>query len=103
MSLAKAKKLKNGTVVKVKIGGKEYDTVIDKSRKAIQVFRTNALIRHLLDSGQITMDRLNADYAEGKFSQKEYLHFYMGLGYSVCGISELSFFENLEIENPLWD
>lgn len=93
-------KLKPGEVIIVKVGGKPYETVIDKD--GVQRFKVNQLLSHLQTSGHIDLNQLAIDYQRGLFTQEEYLHFYMGLGYSVSGFSELSFFEDLEIDNPLW-
>ena len=91
---------KKGDVITVKVGGKPYQTVIDD--EGTQRFQVNKLFRHLQGSCRIDLNQLGIDYANGLFTQEEYLHFYMGIGYSVSGLSELSMFEDLEIENPLW-
>lgn len=96
----KETKPKPGEVIVVKVGGKPYETVIDKD--GVQRFRINQLFNYLYKSGRIDLNQLATDYQCGLFTQEEYLHFYMGLGYSVSGFSELSFFEDLEIDNPLW-
>jgi hypothetical protein len=94
-------KPKPGEIIIVKVGDKPYETVIDKD--GTQRFRANSLVRHLCDSGRVDLNQLCIDYQQGRFTQEEYLHFNMGLGYSVCGLAELSSFEDLEIDNPLWE
>ena len=85
----------------VKVGGVEYPTVIDKH--GVQRFVENSLFCHLVDSGQVDLNRLGIDYQHDKFSQREYAEFTMMLGYSVDGFAELSSFHDMEIENPLWE
>jgi hypothetical protein len=99
---------KIGQIIKVKINGKSYDTVITPDN--VQRFFNNSLIRHLVDSEQVDLNRLRRDYANGKFTLKYYQEFYMGMGYSVCVFDELfGINSNLEdnehaiIENPLWE
>lgn len=93
-------KTKPGEVIVVKIGGKPFETIIDND--GVQRFKVNKLFDRLYKSGRIDLNQLAIDYQRGLFTQEEYLHFYLGLGYSVSGFSELSFFEDLEIDNPLW-
>ena len=89
-----------GDEIIVKIGGNEYKTIIASDGR--QRFVENSLLRHLIDSGMVSLNQLAIDYQAGKFPKEEYLFFYMGIGYSVGGFAELSVFEDLEIENPLW-
>ena len=89
-----------GEIVIIKIGGKEYNTIIDS--EGVQRFPTNKLFRHLVDEGMVNLNSLAVAYTRGLFSQEEFMMFCMGLGYSVSGFSDLSFFEELEIENLLW-
>lgn len=97
-----------GQIIKVKVNGKEYDTIIDTD--GVQRFLVNRLIRHLVDTEQVDLNRLSSDYQEGKFTLDEYKLFYMGMGYSVCGFDEifgcngnLEEVDQAQIENPLWD
>jgi hypothetical protein len=91
---------KPGDVIKVKVGGVEYETVIDD--RGVQRFRRNELFCHLHDSGKVDLNKLAIDYHNGKFGKREYAEFNMGLGYSVCGFADLSSFQDWEIENPVW-
>ena len=90
---------KKEDVITVKVGGKSYQTVIDD--EGTQRFLVNKLFRHLHGSCRIDLNQLVIDYSNGLFTQEEYLHFCMGIGYSVSGLSRLPQFENLEFENPL--
>lgn len=86
--------------VMVKVGGVQYPTIIDQD--GVQRFKINTLFHYLLNSGMVDMSRLADGFQQGSFTQAEYLAFYMGIGYPVSGLAELSFFEDLKIENPLW-
>ncbi|MFA7216835.1 MAG: hypothetical protein WC095_02550 [Candidatus Paceibacterota bacterium] len=90
----------NGGVTIVKIGGKPFETVIDK--QGIQRFKTDRLINSLYEIGSIDLNQLAVQYQRGAFTQEEYLRFYTGIGCSVTGLYDLPFFLDLEIENPLW-
>lgn len=93
---------KQKEIIKVKIGGVEYDTFIDEN--GVQRFPKNDVVNHLFESGQLDLNKLILDYKQsGEISQRDYLEFNMMLGYSVHGIWELSSFKDLEFENPLWD
>jgi len=95
-----SEKLPTGTIIKVRVNGKEYDTVIDEN--GTQRFIKNNLIRHLTDSKAVDLNKLCLDYQRGKFLEQEYAEFNMGLGYSVSGFCEISSFEDGTILNPLW-
>lgn len=95
--------------IKVKIGRKEYDTYIDKN--GVQRFIENKVVRYLVDEGIIDLNKLRMDFHDKKFPTIDYLEFYMLMGYSVCGFSELSVcgfselspFYGYQIKNPLWE
>ena len=91
---------KPGDKFTVTIGGEPFETYIDEN--GTQRFYESTLIRHLRDTGVIDLNRLAMDYFAGKFNQMDYLRFNTSLGYSVCGLSELSFFADLEFKNPIW-
>lgn len=94
-------KYNSGDVVIVKVDGREYKTMIDE--QGVQRFEANALLKHLCDSGQVDLNRLTIDYQAGCFPREDYLRFYIGIGYSVCGLLDISDFEDLHIANPLFD
>lgn len=93
---------KKNKIVKVKINGKEFNTIIDSDK--VQRFPTDSLIRHLVDTKQVDLNGLSIDYQKGKFTLEEYQAFYMGMGYSLCGFEEVFGQGNikLKIKNPLW-
>jgi hypothetical protein len=101
-------KPKVGDYIKIKVDGTERITYIDY--EGIQRFPENKLLRHLVNSGQISLSRLANDYEKGEFSLDELKVFYMRIGYSVNGFDEIFGINgNLpkklqaKIENPLWD
>lgn len=95
-------KPKPGDIIKVKVGGVEYDTIIDPD--GVQRFKANKTVRYLLDAnGKIDMNLLRDTYNAGAFGQREYAEFHMLIGYSVSGFCELSPFADMAVENPLWD
>lgn len=94
-------KLKPGTKIPVKIGKQTLVTVIDEN--GTQRLPTNPIYRALLDSGALDLNQLCSAYQRGNISKKDYLEFYLNIGYSVCGFSDLSFFQGYKIHNPLWE
>lgn len=87
-------------VIRVKVDGEEFETVLVDG---VQRFKTNHLFNYLVDTNKINLNDLSVAYQNNKFSKREYMLFLMGLGYSVCGFSEISNFEDLHIENPIWE
>lgn len=100
----------------VKVGEREYDTVIDEHNT--QRFVGNMAIRLMVDAsgrdfdralrGQgthpsFTLNTLAIAYDEGKVSLEDMLDFYTGMQYSVGALSTLSYFEQMEFSNPVWD
>jgi hypothetical protein len=90
-----------GTIIPVKLNGEEFPTIIDE--KGAQRFIKNRIVQRLMDHFPGGMNQLSIDYQEGRFTQHEYMLFCISLGYSVCGFGDLSAFEDIEIDNPLWD
>lgn len=92
-----------GMVIMVKVGGIEYPTFIDAH--GVQRFKANAVVRWMIDeartAGAGDLNKLGSAYRSGAFDQRTYAEFYMLLGYSLSGFAELSFFLDLEIENPI--
>lgn len=85
----------------VKVGGIECPTVIDEH--GTQRFIKNKLLCHLVNSGQVNLNRLHIDYLHDKFSKREYAEFFMSVGFSVSGFADIEVFRDIEIENPLWE
>jgi len=114
---------KPGDEIKVKIGGREFTTVIDPN--GTQRLKANGVIRAIQqsffdswdeyckpglqrsfgnnDREPMGFNKLARMYNKGEFSQEDYLDFYALTGSSMNCIGELSEFEDLEIENPLWE
>lgn len=86
-------------VILVKIDGRLFETYIDS--EGTQRFKGNSVIRHLYASGTIDVNALTIEYHNGKFANDDWLDFYAGLGYSVSGLMDLSFFAMLDIDNPI--
>lgn len=106
------------TNITVKINGKEYQTYLDKH--GTQRFVENRIVSRFIDSNVAlyskmgwkwmednnvyTLNDLSMEYhGKGEFSLDEMIEFHTMIGYSVGGFAELSYFEDVEIENPLWD
>lgn len=97
----KRQKMTTQKKIKVKISGKEYDTVMVDG---VQRFPQNKIIRDLLDHateyGKFGMNEIARDTHLKKYSPAERRELYRLVGYSVCGYAEI--FEHDKIENPLW-
>ena len=98
-SEAYSEKIKMDKNIEVIIDGKKFPTILDD--QGVQRFPVNGLYRHLVDSKQVDLNRLSIDFQKGLFSREDYMEFYRGIGYSVCGFLEI--FEDAEIQNPLWE
>lgn len=89
----------------VKIGGKEFQTFMDKH--GVQRFCGNSVITHLMShdrgNGPFSLNTLIVEYYNGKFSSEDWLDFMTSHGYSVSGLCSLTEFTYLPVENPLWD
>jgi len=104
-----------GDVIRVQVGTRTFETIIDDY--GVQRFRENGVLRVVCDRWYrdwddytshdcpepMGLNMLARMYYQEMFSQDDYLTFCTMLGYSVCGLAELSFFQDLEITNPLWD
>jgi hypothetical protein len=101
---------KPGDTVMVKVGGVEYPTIITET--GTQRFIENRDHPLVVKCGQVfdratnsMVDDMNGmvlRYHRGEFTQREYAEFNMAIGYSVSGFCELSNFQDMDIENPLW-
>lgn len=107
--------IKPGQHYTVKVGDWEYDTVIDSDR--VQRFVGNEAIRMMVDGsnndyGQSMTNRgpnpsfslndLAMAFHQGEIPLKDMVDFYTGMQYSVSSFCDLSYFETLEVSNPLW-
>lgn len=105
----------SGTIIKVVVGGKEYDTVIDEhGRQRFIENPDHPLMKKLKSRGRDDdiinpdgevedLNEMNALYRAGEISKRDYAEFNMALGYSIGGFRELSCFYDWDIENPLWN
>lgn len=76
------------------INGKEYETFVDEH--GTKRFKPNNLIHKLYIDGMVNnTSRIVKLYELGAITQMDLLDYYAGIGMSVCGVEELSFFENL--------
>lgn len=95
--------MKPGDHIKVKVGGVEYDTVVDP--QGVQRFIADPVIRTLVNAEVIDLNEVArlyvGDNKDPGFTQREYAEFNMKLGYSLGGFAELSWFFDMEIENPI--
>lgn len=101
---------KPGDKIMVKVGGVEYETVIDEH--GTQRFVKNPdhwLVKQIpmiwdsyLKRDIMNMNVMADRYRNGEFNQRDYAEMNMAIGYSVCGFCELSSFNNFIVENPLW-
>ena len=94
-------KFKPGDKIPIKIGDREIMTTIDKN--GTQRLPSNPVFVALFDAGVVNMNDLVRAYHYNKISFENLLEYYLNIGYSVCGFAELSNFQHLEIENPLWE
>lgn len=92
------------------VDGEPYLTEIDAL--GVQRFIQNDVIRHLVDSEAIDLNKLYIDVLTQKLDAEDYIHFYMSMGFSVSGFNEKfgpggSWEDNgrppVEIYNPLWE
>ena len=100
----------------VKLNGKEYQTELVNG---VQRFVPNPVVEKLVDKdieiynklgyrkyqemGLYGLNEIAMDCQLGAFSVEDMLDFYTQIGYSVSGVLDISFFGDVEVENPLWD
>ena len=93
-----------GDVFPVRVNGVTYETVIDEH--GVQRFRINETIRYIMDTQQqVDFNHLMMAYQRGAFPLRDYMEFYMQVGYSVDGFAEIFASEEdspVTIQNPLW-
>lgn len=106
-------------IINVKINGKDYPSYIDGH--GVQRFVSNPIVEAFLDSvqellvqhgwkwiddhGLYTLHSLSMDYQLGRkgITLEHMIDYFTMIGYSVSGFCDLSYFKDIEIENPLWD
>lgn len=101
-----------GQIIPVMVGDQPYETVIINGVQRFIEDKNNPLYRRLQrdtvgvvnPAGDIVdLNDMAIRYHRGEFSQREYAEFNMALGYSVGGFCDLSSFEDMDIDNPLWE
>ena len=102
-----------GDVIIVRVGGVDYETVIDEN--GVQRFPEDPNNSVLLALPMVgvsmpggtsvnmrDMNELALRYHRGAITQREYAEATMAVGYSVSGFSDYSSFSDMLLENPLW-
>jgi hypothetical protein len=90
-----------GDRISVRFGPLSHQTIIDTD--GVQRFEGNGVLQYLRRTGSLDLNALAAAYRSGAFSRRDYAEFNMMLGYSVDGFRSLPEFQDLDIENPLWE
>ncbi len=93
--------IKEGNEVIVKLNGREFISYIDN--KLVQRFKTNSIVNDIFDEYNVDLNKLYINFQNRKYTEKEWLEFYTMINYSVSGFSSLEDFQDVEIENPLWE
>lgn len=106
-------------IIMVKLNGREFPTHIDEH--GVQRFVGNQIIYNYVHRniglweklkhgeferlGGYGLNEVSIDYRVGMtgITLDEMLDFFTGMRYSVSGMIDLSHFEAVEVENPLWD
>lgn len=109
-----------GDMIPIRVGNMVVHTVIDDH--GVQRLPVNKIYAAWVDGTTQASDSYNSKtpfsnrdadvtfnlndmcvlYQQGKFTDEEWLDFYLHIGYSVSGFSSLSDFEDIEIINPAW-
>lgn len=90
-----------GDKIIITIGDREIETVIDEH--GVQRLPRNPIYDDLFNKGLIDLNSMIVRYHQKKIEFEDYFEFYLHIGYSVSGFSELSCFQHLDIKNPLWE
>lgn len=85
----------------VKINGQEIETVID--RDGVQRLPANPLFRYMIEEGSFDPNLLMEACKKERLGKKDCLFFFLNIGLSMPAFSELSFFKDIKVENPLSD
>lgn len=81
---------------KIKINGKIYETF--KDEEGVLRFKPNNLILKLKINFDLEMSEIIKLVELDAISLMDLLDFYAGIGFSVSGVEELSFFEKYDFE-----
>jgi hypothetical protein len=102
-----------GDEIMIRVDGVEYKTIIDDhGTQRFPEDPDNPVLQSLptitmqTPRGWITMPDMNElarRYHRKEITTLQYAEAVMARGYSVCGFAEHSAFDDMLIENPLWD
>lgn len=98
----KVSELKAGDRIMIRIGAKPVLTYIDE--RGIQRILPNRIIRDVAETNRsLDLNMIAALHAQGNYSLQEYLEYDLLTNWSVCGFCELSRYQFLDVDNPVWD
>lgn len=90
----------DGTVIPVRINGVEVET---KIVEGVQRLPSDPTLELLFDAGVIDLNKLWCVAANHPEIMPWVRNFYLNIGYSLGGYSEVFAFCDDEIKNPLWE
>lgn len=86
------------------IGKKKYEVKFDKNK--VLRFPRNRILDDLLEAARfgnkLDLNMISIRYQEGKYTREEMKGLYLNIGYSVSGISDLSFFSREKMDCCCW-
>ena len=98
----KVSELVTGDRIMIRIGAKPVLTYIDE--RGTQRIFPNRIIREVSNTNKVTdPNTIRAMYEQGHYSLEEYLEYDLQTNWSVCGLCELSRYEFIDVDNPMWD
>lgn len=87
------------------IGREKYPVKIDP--QGVARFHCNRIVRDLVDAARdgrkYDINAIVQKYGYGEYTYEELKEFYLSIGYSVCGIAELSFFQGQTMRSCCWE
>ena len=102
--------------IMVKLDGKKYPThLVNGVQRFVPSPIVEAIVSNQIEVysrlgykrfkelGIYGLNEISMDFQLGKYTVQEMLDFHTSHGYSVSGMLDLSFFEDVEVENPLWE
>ena len=92
--------MSNQNTIPVTIGKKVYQTYIASS--GVQRFVPDPLVHKLQELNLIDLNAVALEYAKGKLTLDDMIDLNTRIDYSVDGFCDLSYANELKIENPLW-
>lgn len=109
-------------IIMVRVGNREFKTALDdhgvqrflphnecppelveKMRAWDDYLNSKESRYEPIPAGIYTPNDLAIDFHRGVYTVDEMLSYETYCGYSVCGLADLSYFDGLEIDNPLWE